>query len=166
VPVTTAPDDIAALRARRAELLARDDIVSYVRRVAQGRADLARDALTHASDDGDPTPISVRGDMSGELRDVLSDRLLGRSLSAKAPRPADDHSDDALARELDALCAEHGFGRMPELTYGEVEQLVGALDAFERRVSVERRAVHAELDALTEELVDRLQAATAPRPDP
>ena len=72
------------LRRRRAELQSIDDAVSYVRRVAHGRADLARDAITRSSDDRDPTPVYARRDLHGELRDVLADRLLGDERSAAA----------------------------------------------------------------------------------
>jgi hypothetical protein len=145
------------LRRRRAELQAIDDAVSYVRRLAHGRADLARGAITRASDDRDPTPVYVRGDLHGELREVLSDHLLGSE--ARPPRPADDFSDHPLAAELDELCATHGFGRLDQLTVAELEQLVAALDGFEGAVSARRKAVYEELDALTEELVARYRAA-------
>jgi hypothetical protein len=148
---------IDELRRRRAELQALDDAVSYVRRVAQGRADLARDAVARSSDDGDPTPVYARRDLHGELRDVLADRLLGSD--ARPPRPAEDFSAHPLAVELDDLCAANGFSRLDRLTTGELERLVGALDQFERRISAQRRDVFAELDALTEELVARYRAA-------
>ena len=64
------------LRHRRDELQALEDAVSYVRRVAQGRADLVRDAMELYSDDGDPTPVYIRRDLQSGLRHVLSDRLL------------------------------------------------------------------------------------------
>jgi hypothetical protein len=145
------------LRRRRADLQALDDAVSYVRRVAHGRADLARDAITRASDDRDPTPVYVRNDLHGELREVLSDHLLGTD--ARPPRPADDFSDHPLAGKLDDLCAAHGFGRLDQLTVGELEQLVAALDGFEREISARRQAIFDELDALTDELVVRYRAA-------
>ena len=114
----TAPQamPIDELRRRRAELQALDDAVSYVRRVAQGRADLARDAIGRSSDDRDPTPVYARRDLHGELRDVLADRLLGDE--ARPPRPAEDFSDHPLAVELDELCAANGFGRLDRLTRG------------------------------------------------
>jgi hypothetical protein len=141
------------LRRRRAELQSIDDAVSYVRRVAHGRADLARDAITRASDDSDPTPVYARRDLHGELRDVLADRLLGDE--ARPPRPAEDFSEHPLTIELDEICAANGFSRLDRLTTAELEQLVDALDAFDQRVSAQRKAVYAELDALTEELVAR-----------
>lgn len=147
---------IDELRRRRAELQAIDDAVSYVRRVAHGRADLARDAIGRSSDDRDPTPVYTRRDLHGELREVLADHLLGDD--ARPPRPAEDYSDHPLAVELDELCAANGFGRLDRLTRAELEQLVAALDAFEVRVSAQRKAVFDELDALTEELVTRLRA--------
>ena len=147
------------LRRRRAELQSLDDAVSYVRRVAHGRADLARDAITRSSDDRDPTPVYARRDLHGELRDVLADRLLGDD--ARPPRPAEDFSSHPLSIELDEICAANGFSRLDRLTTAELEQLVGVLDTFEQRVSAERRSVYDELDTLTEELVVRLRAEQA-----
>jgi hypothetical protein len=147
------------LRRRRAELQAADDAVSYVRRVAHGRADLARDAAGRASDDRDPTPVYTRNDLHGELRDVLGDRLLGAD--ARPPRPAEDFSEHPLAAELDELCARNGFGRLDQLSRPELEQLIAALAEFDRRVSAQRREIFDELDELSEELVDRLRVERA-----
>lgn len=147
------------LRARRAELQSIDDAVSYVRRVAQGRADLARDVLERASDDGDPTPVYVRDDLQTGLRDVLADRLLAGG--DRPPRPADDFSEHPLNAELDALCAERGFSRLDELNRAKLTDLVAALDEFEQRISAQRRAVFGELDELTDELVNRYRETAA-----
>ncbi len=153
------------LRERRAELQRLDDAVSYVRRVAQGRADLARDALARSSDDGDPTPVYIRNDLQAGLREVLADRLL--AAGDRPPRPADDFSDHPLSAELDSLCAKHGFSRLDELDRRSLADLVGALDAFEQRVSAQRRTVFAELDELTDELVNRYRdSAGADAVDP
>lgn len=150
---------VAELKARRSELQALDDAVSYVRRVAQGRADLARDALERASDDGDPTPVHVRGDISGGLRDVLADRLI--ATGGRPPRPAEDFSDHPLSAELDEICTAGGFHRLETMSRPQVEALVAAIDRFEQRVSAQRKQIFAELDALTDELVDRYRATVA-----
>jgi len=156
------PGDLDALRARRHELQQLDDAVSYVRRVAQARGDLARAEL-----DRRDAPASLeRSDDEAGLRDVLADRLLAES--SRPPRPVEDHSDDPLAVELDTLCAERGFGRLDELDGGEIEQLVSALDEFEQDVSTRRQAIFTELDALTDALVERLhdEHATGATPPP
>ena len=74
--------------------------------------------------------------------------------NGRPPRPAEDFSDHQMAAELDRLCADHGFGRMAELDAGELAALTEALDAFETKVSAQRQQVFAELDALTDELVE------------
>jgi hypothetical protein len=141
------------LRERRRTLQALDDAVSYVRRVAQGRADLARAELARRGTGGDAP-------LTDELRHVLGDRLLG--VSDRPPRPAEDFSDHPRAEELDRLCAERGFGRLAELEDAAVAELAAALDAFEGEVSQERHALFAELDDLSEELVRRYREQTPP----
>jgi len=144
------PDErtVEQIRARREELQGLDDAVSYVRRVAQGRADVARDALRRA---GGAT------DVGSGLREVLADRLLGGG--DRPPRPAEDFSDHPLCAELDELCGRNGFGRLDELSVDELHVLVDALDRFERQVSDQRREVFGELDAITDELVERYRLA-------
>jgi predicted component of type VI protein secretion system len=138
--------DLAQLRARRVELQQLDDVVSYVRRVAQARADLARAELARR-EGGDAA------DLTADLRGVLADRLLAGS--DRPPRPAEDFSEHPRSIELDRLCAEHGFGRLSELEPDELAALAAALDDFERQVSAERHDVFARLDELTDELVRR-----------
>ena len=140
------------LKARRRNLQALDDAVSYVRRVAQGRADLARAELARRG-------ASDAADLTDDLRNVLGDRLLGES--GRPPRPADDFSEHPRSAELDQLCADHGFGRLAELDEPALTELASALEAFEGRVSSERRHVFAELDDLTDELVRRYREQNA-----
>jgi hypothetical protein len=133
------------LRQRRHALQEADDAISYVRRVAQGRADLARAELERRRG------LGSEGDRQDELRDVLADRLLAGP--GRPPRPIEDWSDHPRAVELDRLCADHGFGRLLELDEVELTQLVAALDKFERAVSAERQAVYRELDVVTDQFI-------------
>jgi hypothetical protein len=154
--MTAGPSELSLdeLRRRRRLLQERDDVVSYVRRVAQGRADLARAELTRRESGGEAP------ELTDELRHVLGERLLGAS--DRPPRPAEDFSDDPRAEELDRLCAEGGFGRLPELEDAAVAELAAALEAFEGEVSDERRRLFAELDDLSEELVRRYREQQPP----
>lgn len=142
------------LRELRATLQAQDDVVSYARRVAQARLDLV------------VSEIGRRAESAGEVESVPEEvsEVLSRHLtsgSPRPPRPAEDLSDNELSSELDALCAEHGFGRLPDLDDEELARLRAAIGEFERRVSDDRRARFERLDALSAELVKRYRDGEA-----
>ena len=96
------------LRALRNRLQMEDDEVSYVRRVAQARVDLVR-AEMHRRTRGESTD-----DLPSELRVVISTHLTGGS--PRPPRPVDHVAENAMSDELDDVCAEHGFGRLEQLS--------------------------------------------------
>lgn len=146
---------LADLRERRTSLQARDDVVSYVRRVAQARIDLVRaERARRSGDAGD-----MGDDLSSELREVLSDHLTGSS--ARPPRPTVAVDDDPLANELDAICTGHGFSRLESLEVAALGDLESALTTFERGISDDRRARYHLLDRLSAELVRRYQDGEA-----
>jgi hypothetical protein len=137
------------LRSRRAELSAVEDEVSYTRRVAQTRLDLVRRRMSDGAD--------------ASLADSLSDVLRNQAMSG-APRPPRDtsaHEASEPARELDALCAEHGFSRLEELDAGGLDRLAGEIEQFERRISSDRKRLFDQIDALSAELVRRYRDGAA-----
>jgi len=144
---------LAELRALRNRLQDEDDAVSYARRVAQARLDLVQVELARRRDDGSAE------DVAAQLRDVLKQQLTGGP--ARPPRPTEDLSDDPIAQELEALCTEHGFGRLDTLDVVELTALADAIAEFERRVSADRRARFERLDALSAELVRRYREGEA-----
>ena len=141
------------LRSLRNQLQAEDDVVSYVRRVAQARVDLVR-AEQHRRERGERSE-----DLSSELRVVLSSHLT--SGAPRPPRPVEDLGDNDLSNELDRICAEHGFSRIDDLTPDELDTLERELTAYERRVSDDRRDRFDRLDALSAELVRRYRDGEA-----
>jgi hypothetical protein len=141
------------LRALRNELQEEDDVVSYVRRVAQARIDLVR-AEVHRRERGERAE-----DLSSELRVVLSSHLT--TGAPRPPRPVENLGDNDLSDELDAVCAAHGFSRLEELTPSQLGDLEDQLTAFERRVSDDRRERYDRLDALSAELVRRYRDGEA-----
>lgn len=153
-PIDPTSLSLNELRDLRSRLQDEDDVVSYVRRVAQARLDLVR-AEQHLRERG-----QTHDDLPTELRVVLSQQLTGGS--PRPPRPAPPNLDEApLADELDQLCAEQGFSRMRELAVHELVALEERLNEFERRVSGDRRARYELLDALSAELVRRYKAGEA-----
>lgn len=141
------------LRTMRNRLQDEDDVVSYVRRVAQARLDLVR-AEAHRRERG-----AAPDDLSSELRVVLSSQLTGGT--PRPPRPIEHVAENALSDELDAICAQHGFSRLEDLLQSELDELEHTLTAFERRVSDDRRARFDRLDALSAELVRRYREGEA-----
>lgn len=149
-PSTLSLDDLRELRTR---LQGEDDVVSYVRRVAQARLDLVR-AERHLRDRGEG-----HDDLPTELRVVLSQQLTGGP--PRPPRPTPDLDDAPLVDELDVLCAHLGFSRLTELSTDELAELEQQLAEFEQRVSGDRRARFEQLDALSAELVRRYRDGEA-----
>jgi hypothetical protein len=151
----TDPSDLSLeeLRRLRNTLQSEDDVVSYARRVAQARLDLARAERSRRA----------RGeseiDMSSELRVVLSQHLTGGP--ARPPRPTDDVGDHPLVDELDTICTEFGFSRLADLDDVAMDSLIEALDGYERRISADRRERFDRLDALSAELVRRYRDGEA-----
>lgn len=141
------------LRATRNQLQNEDDVVSYVRRVAQARLDLVR-AESHRRLRGESPE-----NLSSELRVVLSSHLTGGP--PRPPRPVENLDDNDLSDQLDTVCAQHGFSRLESLSASELDNLDQQLTAFERQVSDDRRERYEHLDALSAELVRRYRDGEA-----
>ena len=140
------------LRALRQQLQHEDDVVAYARRVAQARIDLVRTELSRRGAGPD-------ADLSAQIGLVLSQHLTGGP--ARPPRPTNDLSDNPLADELDAVCAEFRFGRLEKLDNAELDSLAEAIAKFEAKVSSDRRERFERLDALSAELVRRYRDGEA-----
>lgn len=162
---------IDELRDLRARLLADEDAISYVRRLAQARIDLVeaeiqrRGVATAGSDgtlddraDATEVPTSVADD----LPTILAGQLTGGR--ARPPRPAEDASGHPLAIELDELCARLGAADVGALDDGDVVRLRDELRTFERERSRERQELFGQLDALSAELVRRYRDGDVPLP--
>jgi hypothetical protein len=152
-PIDPQSLSLEELRDMRNQLQSEDDVVSYVRRVAQARLDLVR-AEMHRRQRGESSE-----DLPSELRVVLSSHLTGGL--PRPPRPVENLDDTDLSDRLDAICAEHGFSRIEELLPSELEQLDHQLTSFERGVSDDRRERYDRLDALSAELVRRYREGEA-----
>ena len=141
------------LRALRTELQQLDDAISYVRRLAQARLDLARAEMKRRSGGSDAA------ELSDELPAILGAQLTGGQ--ARPPRPADDFSDHPLAQQLEQLCADAGSAGLTELSGDELEAYVSSLSDFERVRSTERKELFARIDELSAELVRRYRDGEA-----
>ncbi|MDO8391449.1 MAG: ABC transporter substrate-binding protein [Actinomycetota bacterium] len=141
------------LRSLRAGLQHEDDVVSYVRRLAQARLDLVRaETARRATGESDT-------DLSGELPTILGNHLTGGP--PRPPRPADDFSGHPLALALERLCHEGGSTDLPALADGELRDYAHRLQMFEQERSQERKELFSRIDALSAELVRRYRDGEA-----
>lgn len=136
------------IRSRRSALQGKEDAVSYARRVAQARLDLVRRRLA-----------DHEAPLTDGLPEVLGQQALAPS--GRPPRDTGAHDDSPPAVELDELCARLHFSRLGDLGVDELEQLSTALEEFETRISADRRALFDEIDALSNELVNRYRDGAA-----
>ena len=144
----------AELRSARANLQMQEDVISFVRRMAQGRCDLARDEQRRRVDGTPASGMSVV-----DIANVFGQEHGGGS--SRPPRDTAVSLDHPLVQELDALCDEVGFGALASLDVDSLDAAIDRLAAFERTCSNERRSLFDRIDALTKELVGRYKSGGA-----
>lgn len=158
LPPVSGGSDFSALsleqvRAERNALQEQEDAVSFARRLAQGRLDIARDEQRRRSS-GDASNVDVT---DGIARVFAEERGSG---SNRPPRDTAVVADHPLVVELEALCVESGFGSLRQLDDGELDNCCRRLSEFESRVSSLRKTLFAQIDAISNELVRRYRAGS------
>jgi len=138
----------AEIRVARAALQAQEDVISFVRRMAQGRCDLARDEQRRRVDGTPASGISV-----SDIANVFGQEHGGGS--SRPPRETNISAEHPLFVELETLCQEISFGELRTLDDQSLENIVQQLSRFEVLQSIERKALFASIDALTTQLVKR-----------
>ena len=139
--------DLAGIRAARAALQAQEDAVSFVRRMAQGRLDIASDEQRRRAEN---LPTSQT---ATDLAGVFGQEHGGGS--ARPPRETNISTDHPLVIELEQLCDRVGFGSIRTLDEAALLGVIDELSAFENARSGERRMLFDQIDTLTAELVQR-----------
>ena len=138
----------AEIRVARAALQAQEDVISFVRRMAQGRCDLARDEQRRRVDGTPASGISV-----SDIANIFGQEHGGGS--SRPPRETNISAEHPLFVELETLCQEISFGELRTLDDQSLENVVQQLSRFEVSQSIERKALFASIDALTTQLVKR-----------
>ena len=139
--------DLAGIRAARAALQAQEDAVSFVRRMAQGRLDIASDEQRRRAEN---LPTSQT---ATDLAGVFGKEHGGGS--ARTPRETNIYTDHPLVIELEQLCDRVGFGSIRTLDEAALLGVIDELSAFENTRYGERRMLFDQIDTLTAELVQR-----------
>jgi len=140
------------IRALRNELQNHEDAVSFVRRLAQGRLDLARNEQRRRADQS-PVSTSVEKDIVG----IFGQEYGGGSV--RPPRETNISTDHELVRELERLSEDTGFGSLRTLDDESLNHAIESLATFENKRSTERKQLFEKIDAVTAELVRRYKDA-------
>ncbi len=137
--------DVGRVRELRDACRETEARVSYQRRVAQGRLDIAR-AERERRGSG--------GDLVDALPSILADRPTGQPRSDRALDLIDPGEEDLDTEGIP-------LGTLPDLDDDALEELIGHLTAAERELSRSRRALLDNLDRLQAELVKRYREGSA-----
>jgi hypothetical protein len=147
------------VRTMRAECQEAETVVSYLRRVVQGRLDVVHSFLDH----------HTSGQSVGDLENVVED--LSTIIGSGPARPSGngrlpsqmspDMERVDLTREIDDVLDADGIGKLPTMTEGELRLLAERLTVIEQRISDQRRTLHERIDALQAEIVSRYKTGEA-----
>jgi hypothetical protein len=147
------------VRAMRAECQDVEEVVSYLRRVVQGRLDVVHSFLDHHE-----TGQSV-GDLDSVVEDLSA--IIG-SGPARPPgygRLPSQMSPDMervdLTQEIDEVLDADGIGKLPTMSEGELRGLAERLTVIEQRISDQRKMLHERIDALQAQIVSRYKTGEA-----
>jgi hypothetical protein len=149
---------LAEIRDRRRQCSEVEVGLSYFRRLVQGRLDIVLAEAHRRETGGEPEDVSA---LVERLPEILGDNVHssgnGRLPSLMSPSEA----DRARADQLDAVVDVDRIAALPLLTEDDLRATVDALSTLEREASKSRRALHAVMDRLQEELVRRYRSGEA-----
>lgn len=152
--------DMSELRARRATCQEVETGLSYLRRLAQGRLDVAAAERARRDDDAPGT-----GDDLEDLIARLPELLAGSTRSPGVGRLPSEFGtgviDEDLAAELEEIITTGHLSEPDQLDDEELVEVVTALEAYERRVSDLRRSLFDRIDAIEAELTRRYRTGEA-----
>jgi len=137
----------------RSTLQEEEDVVSFVRRIAQGRLDIVREESARR------TAGSHASTAPAELATVFGQQQ--GAGSARPPRDTTVIADHPRVLELAEICDRLHFADFADLDDDELSALETALSDFEGGRSVERKALFGRIDALSRELVERYKSGGA-----
>lgn len=152
---TLSIDDV---RDRRAECKRVETGLSYVRRLVQGRLDVAAAEQARRADGGDGDDLE---DLIARLPALLAGRTRGEGFG-RLPETIDPGEvDEELQSELDDIITSSRLAAPGQLSDDELATAVRQLTDFERRVSRLRRQLFDRIDAFEAELTRRYRTGEA-----
>jgi hypothetical protein len=147
------------VRTRRDESQEAADVLSYLRRLVQGRLDIVHADIERRAG-GEPGDISALVERL-EKGEILGEHTrpggLGRLPTTFGP--AD--TDGWISQELDQVAGADRLVSLPDLSDDEVRSVADKLVEMERKVSAQRHSLHEVTNRLQEEIVRRYKSGEA-----
>jgi hypothetical protein len=149
---------LTEIRAMRTECQEAEQLLSYLRKLIQGRLDIVHTYLEHPGSDA----LRDLGALVNDLPGILSSGSRRPPGSAHLPQLlSPDTEEGELTAELDGILGADEIATLADLEVDQLNSIAGQLEVIERRVSAERRALHERIDALQADLVDRHKTGRA-----
>lgn len=146
------------LRARREDALAAETGLSYLRRVVQGRLDIVLAECSRRSAGHDRSDL---GELVEQLPAILADHVHAPGRGRPPTLLTPGEPDAELAARVEAVLPGERLAGLSEVGDAELRAVAASLESLERSLSAQRRALHAVLDRLQEEVVRRYQCGEA-----
>ncbi|MEZ5142634.1 MAG: hypothetical protein R2726_08985 [Acidimicrobiales bacterium] len=149
---------IEQVRVMRAECVAAETGLSYLRRMVQGPLDIVGHELARRAEGAGSSDLAA---IVADLPDALGEhgRPPGVGRLPRTLEPTD--VDPELEAALDALVGDGRLARVPDMADDELADLAGRLRDYEELVSDRRRAFFGAIDALQAEIARRYRDGEA-----
>ncbi len=153
--------DLQRLREMRAECERVEVVLSFGRRMTEGRLDLIRSILDSSDSSSNSTEHSLQEEYSIErLTSIMASGPSRPPGPGRVPKPfspdfVPDFGAGDIMGELNAIISEDRLARLQELSSEELSDILPKLVAIESRLSGQRRTLHGILDTLEGEIARR-----------
>jgi len=147
------------VRKRRDETQEAADVLSYLRRLVQGRLDIVHADIERRSggEPGDLAALVERLEKGEILAEGTRAGGLGRLPTTMGPAAMDGW----ISQELDKVVGADRLVALPDLDDNEVRSIADQLVELERKVSAQRNSLHDVANRLQEEIVRRYKSGEA-----
>jgi hypothetical protein len=150
---------MAEVRQRRDESQEAADVLSYLRRLVQGRLDIVHADLERRAG-GEPADLSSLVERL-EKGEIISDHTRSGGLGRLPTSLGPADTDGWISEELDRIVGADRLSALSDLDDAEVRQIADSLIELERKVSAQRSTLHDVANRLQEEIVRRYKTGEA-----
>jgi hypothetical protein len=150
---------MAVVRERRDESQEAADVLSYLRRLVQGRLDIVHADLERRAG-GEPSDLAALVERL-EKGEIISEGTHAAGLGRLPASFGPADTDGWISQELDQIIGAERLSTLGELSDDGVREIADSLVELERKVSAQRSTLHDVANRLQEEIVRRYKSGEA-----